>query len=64
MLEWLILRYCIFERDSVATRHNIIFIEKLPEKVFVIVNDADVRGEAAPRVVAAASGMSASCVTH
>ena len=58
------LRYCIFARDSVATRHIIIFNEKLPETAFAIVKDVEVAGEAAVRVRVTVFEILASSVTQ
>jgi len=40
--EWFRLRYCIFAKDSEATRHNIRFKEKLPDTVLEIAKAAEV----------------------
>lgn len=54
----------MFARDSVATRHIIMFMEKPPEAMLETVRAAEVARGAATRLAACAAEMSTSEVTH
>ncbi len=57
-------KYCIFARDSVATRQSIMFSEKLPEKRLEIVKAADVTAGVAANKPDSEVDALASDVTH